>query len=93
MPRRSSSPALQQRKITTMPIKVEDKNLPAIIPAQRPSFLQTMKEGVAFGVGNTIAHKIIGSIPNTIKTTERSVEYEQCMEEYNDKAACERYRK
>ena len=91
MPRRSSSPSIHEKKITTMPKKVEGKNLPAIIP-QKPSFLQTMKEGVAFGVGNAIAHKIIGSIPNTIKTTERSVEYEQCMEEYNDKAACERYR-
>lgn len=92
MPRRSSSPSIHEKKITTMPKKVESKNLPAIIP-QKPSFLQTMKEGVAFGVGNAIAHKIIGSIPNTIKTTERPVEYEQCMEEYNDKAACERYRK
>ena len=91
MPRRSSSPSIHEKKITTMPLVIDyKKNLPALIP-QKPSFLQTMKEGVAFGVGNTIAHKIIGSIPNTIKVCERPLEYDQCMKEYDDKAACERY--
>lgn len=71
---------------------VYKKNLPALI-VEKPSFLQTMKEGLAFGVGNAIAHKIIGSIPNTIKEIEKPLEYEQCMKEYDDKAACERYRK
>jgi len=91
MPRRSSSPSMPQRKITTMS-PVYKKNLPALI-VEKPSFLQTMKEGLAFGVGNAIAHKIIGSIPNTIKEIEKPLEYEQCMKEYDDKAACERYRK
>jgi hypothetical protein len=90
MPRRTS-PSMHEKKITTMPIKLEDKNLPAIIP-QRPSFLQTMKEGAAFGVGNAIAHRIIGSIPNTIVGNGNSIEYEKCMKEYDDKAVCERYK-
>lgn len=89
MPR--TTPSMPERKITTMPLVIK-KNLPALIP-QKPSFLQTMKEGFAFGIGNTIAHKIIGSIPNTIKGPEHPIEYEECMKEYDDKAACERYRK
>jgi len=93
MPRRSSSPSVPQRKMTTMPLVIDyKKNLPAVIP-QKPSFLQTMKEGLAFGVGNAVAHRIIGSIPNTVKEVERPLEYEQCMKEYDDKAVCERYRK
>lgn len=92
MPRRSS-PSFHEKKITTMPvIKDNTQNLPASIH-QRSSFLQTVKDGMAFGVGNAIAHKIIGSIPNTIKAPENSIEYEQCMKEYDDKAVCERYRK
>ena len=90
MPRRSS-PSFHEKKIITMPAIIDNKkNLPATIP-QKPSFLQTMKEGLAFGVGNAIAHKIIGSIPNTIIKPGNSIEYEQCMKEYDDKAVCERY--
>ena len=93
MPRRSSSPSLHERKITTMPIRVQDKNLPAIIP-QRPSFLQTMKEGVAFGVGNAIAHRIVGSImgPAIVQNPiidKKQEEYEQCIKDNNDKSGCE----
>ena len=45
-----------------MPDRIpEHHNLPAIIP-HKPSFLQTMKEGVALGVGSSIGHRIIGSI-------------------------------
>ena len=91
MSHRSSSQSFHEKKITTMPLVIHHKkNLPAII-SQKPSFLQTMKEGVAFGVGNAIAHKIIGSIPNTIVGNGKSIEYEQCMKEYDDKAVCERY--
>jgi hypothetical protein len=28
----------------------------------RPSFLQTIKEGLAFGVGNSIGHRIVGAV-------------------------------
>jgi hypothetical protein len=65
------------------------KNLPAVI-VSRPSFLQTMKEGVALGVGSSIGHRIVGSILGTPHVVSPSIntEYEQCMKE-NDKAACE----
>jgi len=91
MPRRSS-PSFHEKKIISIPAVTDNKkNLPAIIH-EKPSFLQTMKDGMAFGVGNAIAHKIIGSIPNTIIGNGKSVEYEQCMKEYDDKAVCERYK-
>jgi len=92
MPRQSSSPSFHQKKITTMPIRIpEHHNLPAI---QKPSFLQTMKEGVALGVGSSIGHRIVGSIlgPATVNTTivdKKNEEYEQCMKDNNDKTGCE----
>jgi hypothetical protein len=72
-----------------MPIRVpEHRNLPALVP-QKPSFLQTMKEGVALGVGSSLGHRIVNSFmgPPTIKV-EINKEYEACMKEYNDKAFC-----
>jgi hypothetical protein len=93
---RSSSPS-KPRNITTMPIRIsEQRNLPALIP-ERPSFLQTMKEGVALGVGSSIGHRIVGAImgPPQIQTSQvqtvdkKKEEYEQCMKDTNDKAGCE----
>lgn len=90
MPRRSSSPT--KRNITTMPIRIpEHRNLPALIP-QKPSFLQTMKEGVALGVGSSIGHRIVGAImgPPVIQTVDtKKEEYEQCIKDTNDKTGCE----
>jgi len=107
MPRRSSSPSFHEKKIVTMPIRIQDnKNLPAIIP-QRPSFLQTMNEGVALGIGSSIGHRVVGAFmgplgasahrePITPPVREHvpslmTREYEQCMREFDDKAICEKY--
>ena len=88
---RSSSPS-KPRTITTMPIRYpEHRNLPALIP-QKPSFLQTMKEGVALGVGSSIGHRIVGAImgPPQVQTVDKKKEeYEQCMKDTNDKTGCE----
>ena len=100
MPRRSSSPSFQEKKIVTMPIRIQDnKHLPAIIPPQRPSFLQSVKEGVGLGIGYRIAGAFMG--PTSLIVTPvrehlpvlKNTEYEKCMKEYNDKAACEEYNK
>jgi hypothetical protein len=69
----------------------EARNLPGIVP-QRPSFLQTMKEGMAFGLGSSIGHRIVGSLlsPSThspINT--KNEEYEKCVKDTNDKSGCE----
>ena len=93
---RSSSPS-KPRTITTMPIRYpEHRNLPALIP-QKPSFLQTMKEGVALGVGSSIGHRIVGAVMGApqIQTSQvqtldkKKEEYEQCMKDNNDKVGCE----
>jgi len=80
-----------------MPIRIKDnKNLPAITP-QRPSFLQTMKEGVALGIGSSIGHRVVGAFMGPSSPIKEHVpslmtrEYEKCMEEYDDKAVCEKY--
>jgi len=90
MPRRSSSPPLSQKKpITTALVYDNKKTLPALI-VPKPSFLQTMKEGVALGVGSSIGHRIVSSILGSTNTAvpSNNTEYEQCMKE-NDKSACE----
>ena len=90
---RSTTPS-KSRTITTMPKPIDyTKNLPALIP-QKPSFLQTMKEGVALGVGSSIGHRIVGAIlgPATIQKPDvdtKKEEYEQCMKDTNDKTGCE----
>jgi hypothetical protein len=91
MPRSSSS---SKRNVTTMPIRIpEHRNLPALIP-EKPSFLQTMKEGVALGVGSSIGHRLVGAILGPLQTSQvqpvdKKEEYEQCMKDTNDKTGCE----
>jgi hypothetical protein len=90
---RSTTPS-KQSKITTMPIRVpQHRNLPALVP-EKPSFLQTMKEGLALGVGSSLGHRIVNSFmgPPTIKV-ETNTEYETCMKEYNDTALCKEHSK
>jgi hypothetical protein len=61
---------------------------------ERPSFAQTFKEGLAFGAGSSIAQTIIRSIGRsdtvieTKPTESKPTEYNQCMTDHNDKAAC-----
>ena len=64
MPRKSS-PSMPERKITTMPLIIDHrKNLPAVFP-EKPSFLQTMKEGFALGVGSSLGRKAVDGIFGT----------------------------
>jgi hypothetical protein len=66
----------------------------------KPTFGQTIKEGIAFGVGQSVAHRAIGAIFGSPATQEKSVtiiaaekpEYTQCMKEtFQDKEACKQY--
>lgn len=76
---------------------------PATVPVNsRPSFLQTMKEGISFGVGSSIGHRIVsaafGEPTLRVATSQKSSpsldnkkeEYEQCMTKYDDLAVCKR---
>jgi hypothetical protein len=96
MPRRSQSPISRKHStVASMP-----QNLPqTVVPmSPRPTMFQTMKEGLAFGVGNAIAHRMImGNALQQQRQEQRpekqevpiSPEYIQCIKEYNDKAVCE----
>ena len=97
MPRRSQSPISRKHStVTSMPQKHPHTVVPNISP--RPTMFQTMKEGLAFGVGNAIAHRMI--MGNSLhqqkqdqepekKEAQFSPEYIQCIKEYNDKSVCE----
>jgi hypothetical protein len=82
MPRRSSSPSLYEKKIT-VPTKMPE--------TQRPSFVQTMKEGLALGVGSSIGHRIVGAVLGSSSPAihTKNEEYEKCMKDTNDKSGCE----
>lgn len=76
----------------------DTRNL-AVMSPQRPSLFQTMKEGVAFGVGSSIGHQIVGAMMSPFQSQApvhhadaRQNEYEQCMKEHNDKAVCQEIR-
>ena len=96
---RSSSPKIPERKVSTVK-QLPYTNLPAIIP-QKPSFLQTVKDGIGYGIGSSLGHRLVGSIMGYSHDGGRSfdgsptivqkptLEYEQCMKDNNDKAGCE----
>ena len=64
----------------------------------RPTFGQTIKEGVAFGVGQSIAHRIVsgvlgGNTNNVSCPDVAKPEFIQCMKESNyDIEACKQYK-
>jgi hypothetical protein len=60
-----------------------------IVP-KSPSIVDTIKEGFGFGLGASIARKIVDAIPNTIIQTESKpncFEYKKCLES-DDKYEC-----
>lgn len=70
---------------------------PVLVQPPRPSLGQTLKEGIAFGVGQGIAHRavsiLLGGSASTerVKTAEKQ-EYVQCMRESkNDEEACKQF--
>lgn len=95
---------MTEKKITTMPLVIDNKkHLPAIIP-QKPSFLQTMKEGFALGVGSSLGRKAVDGIfgtahiatpmatpiPSAMAKHEPSTEkeFDKCMQRYDDRVLC-----
>ena len=79
-------------RTSSTPIKIHSNTHVPAIYSQKPSFLQTIKEGVAFGVGSSIGHRIVGAITGSshIQVDTKQKEYEQCMKEFDDKAVCQR---
>jgi hypothetical protein len=69
------------------------------VTVPRPSFGQTLKEGLAFGVGQGIAHRVVGHVfggagsnATASKSSSDNPEYTQCMQEsFQDAEACKRF--
>ena len=74
-----------------MPVKLDTKHLPAIIPPS-PSSLQIMKDGFSFGIGSAVAQRVVGSMLTT--SISKETEYDKCMETYKDKDMdiCEKFK-
>ena len=54
-----------------------------------PSLMQTVKEGVGFGIGSAIGHRVVNGLfgsgssqPHEVR--KRPTEYEQCLAEHRD---------
>ena len=70
--------------------------VPVPVPAPASASTATMgslvKDGFAWGLGNGIAHTMVGSIfrPAVVATAvpQVSSEYTQCMKDFEDQAAC-----
>lgn len=87
---------------TVKPLIVPSSQPPAIAPSSSaavPGLGQIMKEGMAFGVGNAVAHNIIGrlfgvSSSTVVPVTPAKVHaYEHCMElTQNNQEVCEHLR-
>lgn len=84
MPRKSNLP-------------VKHKPAPPAVIQPTLSLGQTLKEGIAFGVGQSIAHRAVGillggSAPTEQVKTSEKPEYVQCMRESkNDEESCKQF--
>jgi hypothetical protein len=84
MPRPKQTAITKPRPFTTPSVAS-----PSILQTHTPSLLQTVKEGVGFGIGSAIGHRIIGGLfgPSSSQSQEpkrRPTEYEQCLAEHRD---------
>ena len=61
-------------------------------PSTPPTSVGSMvKSGFSWGLGNGVANALVGSVFNKVSTTpstDSSVEYVQCMKDFDDKEAC-----
>ena len=74
-----------------VPMRVPPAPVPA--PAAKASMGSLVKDGFAWGLGNGMAHALVGSIARpvasaTTTSAQGSSEYVQCMKDFEDQAAC-----
>lgn len=86
-------PRSAQKKNGLVPVKKDIVPMKQDIALARPSFAQTFKDGLAFGAGSSIAQTMIRSIGSSApavepKEVKETNEYNQCMIDFSDKAAC-----
>lgn len=72
------------------------------VSTNEPSFGSMVKQGFGWGLGTSLAHRLIGPVihtpvvsepVSTIKLDSTQLTYKQCMVEFDDEAACKQYLK
>lgn len=102
MPRNQSPakpriPAVRTAAHTSAPVITHS------VQVEKPGFFSNVWQGFGLGAGQAIAHNLFMSKPvqqagiaaaaGSSQQQSQPKEYTKCMEEYNDKYACEKYLK
>lgn len=80
----------RSKQTTVVPSRSSTVPVVAMPTVSKPSLMQTVKEGVGFGIGSAIGHRVVNGIfgpsPPQSRPTEsrRPTEYEQCLAEHRD---------
>jgi hypothetical protein len=68
---------------------------PSVIPKES-SFGSMVKQGFGWGLGNSLAHRLINTVsdkPIVSEPVSTQLTYKQCMLDFDDEAACKQYLK
>ena len=87
--RRPPTAIVHQPTASSPPTAIVHQPSPSTPPTSMGSMV---KSGFSWGLGNGIANALVGSVFNKISTdpsvAPTSVEYVQCMKDFDDKEAC-----
>lgn len=61
-----------------------------VVKKEAVPLAQTLKEGVAFGVGNSLAHAVLSRLFGTAARPLKS-DYEQCMQDHRNELMCSKF--
>lgn len=89
---RTRTPA--NSKAPAVPKTVAHTSAPVVthsLQVEKSGFFSNVWQGFGLGTGQAIAHTLFMSKP--VQQQQQTNEYTQCMTEYNDKYACEKYLK
>jgi hypothetical protein len=70
MPRSSSSQGKQKQTLHSV-IERPSSTVTPMIQSSQPSLAQTIKEGLAFGTGSAIAHRIFNPFPTVVQSDKK----------------------
>jgi len=75
----------------TMPLIIDHTKHLSDLP-NKPSLLQTMKEGFGLGIGSSLGHRLVDSIlgQRPVPISNKLKEFEKCMKEYDNEKLCEK---
>ena len=63
-----------------------------IVAKPTSSLMQTVKDGLGFGLGQGIAHTVVSRLfTNNQRTIESNIEFKECMKEKDDYDVCAKF--